>query len=213
MKRKLILILLSLFILAGLYACGNGDGDLIGSLTMSSALVNDTGGYYHATSTATYTHPTKDPVGTEITYSEYIYTPTQLLSNYVTTKKVSSSGTVTFTTGIVQQGTEPVFIDLRTQTGALTQYQLLVVPQVGALSVTPTAIPYQTTDPIGTAKTVTIAGGVSPYTASSSTPDLGVSVSGTSVTITNNVIVTGTRSATITIVDSSGKSATVLVGY
>ncbi|TWJ32776.1 hypothetical protein [Geobacter argillaceus] len=208
-----LLRVLTVVIVFTVQGCGSGDGDLIGSLDMTATKVDDSGGYSHAESTVTYKHPTKDPTGTEISYSENIYTPTIRISSFSQTKKVNSSGAITFISKSVQQGTEPIFIDVSAQTGSLTQFKRITIPAIASLSATPTAVAFLVTDAVGTAKTVAISGGISPYSASSSTPNIGVSATGASVSITNNVLITGLRTATITITDSAGKSVNVSVGY
>ncbi len=208
-----LLHVLTVVIVFTVQGCGSGDSELIGSLDMTATKVDDSGGYSHAESTVTYKHPTKDPTGTEISYSENIYTPTIRISSSSQTKKVNSSGAITFISKSVQQGTEPIFIDVSAQTGSLTQFKRITIPAIASLSVTPSAIAFLVTDAVGTAKTVTISGGISPYSVSSNSSNIGVAVNAATATITNNVVITGTRSATITITDGAGKSATVLVGY
>ena len=211
---KFIVLLCCCCIVSSLGGCGNsGGGDLVGSLSLDTSTTDLTGGYYDASATATYSHPTKDPIGTDITFNTVAFTNRSTLGVSNSTHKVNSSGAITVTYGPFQQRNIPIFIDINANTGDLTQFKRVTIPALSSLGVTPGAVAFAGTDPVGTTKTVTVSGGISPYVISSSSANIGVSINGNTVTVTLLASGGGTSSATVTVKDALGNSVAIAVGY
>lgn len=86
-------------------------------------------------------------------------------------------------------------------------------PSPASLTLTPSTLTFAATDPVGTAKIVTVAGGTSPYTVASGSADIGATVSGNAITVTNNVTGAGTSQSVVTVRDSSGLASNIVVTY
>lgn len=214
MRLKSMVWLVSLTLITLLGGCGGGGGggdDLVGSLSLDATSTDLTGGNYQVDAIAKYTHPTRDPLGTEIEFTFTAFSNGIVIGTSSQTKKVGSSGEVGLSSAPIKQISTPIFVDVVAKTGDLSQFKRVTIPAIQGLSVTPTAVAFENTDQIGTTKTLTISGGVSQYSASSNDSNIGVSVTGSVVTLTlvNRTLAAGTDTASITITDSDQPASTV----
>ncbi|HMN03982.1 MULTISPECIES: hypothetical protein [Geobacter] len=205
-----------LLLIAGLLigGCGGSGGDdLVGGLTLNASTNDLTAGNYQVTATAKYTHPSKDPLGTEIAFNTRVYTNISTLATYSATYKVNSSGEVGVVYPVVRQRSTPIFYDINASTGDLNQFKTVSVPAVSSLAVNPTALSFADTDTVGTAKTLALSGGVTPFSVSSTTADVEASVSDRTVTVILMANPVGPQTATLTITDALGTRLMVPIGY
>lgn len=206
MRLRRILCLLGLLAAAFLTGCGGGGGggnDLVGSLETTASSVDATGGVYRVTASAKYTHPTKDPIGTEIafTFTE-LNNLNQVLSQVTFSDRVNSSGEVGFFFNYVQRNT-PTFIIVSARTGDLIDSVQVTVPAIAPLTVNPPAVAFALADGIGSTKAVTVGGGVTPYAFSVYDPlVISVVANGNTITITRLVI--GAINETVRVTDRNG---------
>lgn len=209
MFLRRMLCLLGLLAAALLAGCGSGGGnDLVGSLVVTASSTDATGGVYRVNASAKYTHPTKDPIGTEIvfTFTERDNT-NQILSQVSFSDKVNSSGEIGFFANYVQRAT-PTFITVSARTGDLVDSEQVTVPALAPLTVNPQAVAFAVTDGIGTTKTITVGGGVTPYVFSKfDTLVIDVAVNGNTITITR--LVAGVINENVTVTDRNGTGDSV----
>lgn len=206
---KMILAGLLLVAVAVVAGCGSGSGSTSGTITNDITVTDLSGGTYAYTASATFTPAMPS---TEIKYSlTFAGSSTDVKSG---TLYSDATGKVTLN-GTVVQDLVPVLITFTASTGGLSSTKIISVPAIAPLTVTPQAVAFINTDTAGATKTVAIAGGFSPYTASSAAPgDISATVSGTTATITKLTASGVTNTSTIvTITDNKGNKQEVVVGY
>ncbi|QEM67978.1 hypothetical protein FO488_07280 [Geobacter sp. FeAm09] len=205
-----VLLLAMLLVAIILQSCGGGSDKAVnGSLTLTTPTVTGpTGGYYTVSSTLTYTPPTgKDPNGLDVKVT---------MGGVSKTIYLDSTGSYVLT-DYVAQTTSSVVYTISASTGDLTSSVATILEGLTPLNASTSPILFASTDAAGTVKTTTIGGGVSPYAVSldsTSSSDLVISLSGTTLSITKTST-TGTtqKSGTITVTDSAGSKITILVYY
>lgn len=202
-------------ILAFLAGCGSGSMSTNGTLSVADITSKDlTGGMYSVETSATFTSGTgKVLPGTVISYSATFAgsTTTTRAGNLST----DSTGMVPIGPWQITQDTVPIIVTINATTGGLTTTKTASIPAISALTVTPQAVAFASTDTAGTTRTVAVTGGFSPYTASSVLPaDIGTAISGGTVTITK-LAASGLNNSTttVTVTDKNGNQQTVVVGY
>lgn len=217
MRLRNVVLLVCLTFISLLGGCGGGGGgdDLVGSLTLDASSTDLTGGFYQVDAIAKYTHPTRDPLGTEISFTFTAISNGVVIGTSSQTEKVGSSGEIGLSSPPIRQINNPIFVDVVAKTGDLSQFKRVTIPAIQGLSVTPTAVAFEATDPIGTTETLTISGGVSNYSASSDNANIGAVVTGSTVTLTlnNRTLAAGSDTATITIIDAQNNSLAVNVSF
>lgn len=214
---RLAKCLIVLLIFALLPACGSGSGDdTNGALAVSDLTVTDqTGGSFRVSGTSTYTPPSgKVPNGAQITLDTSFSTPTGTPTTRANTVSLDSTGIASFSY-FVTQGTEPVLVTVTASIGGLKAQKSSSIPSIGALSATPSALTFSAADGAGVQKIITLSGGFAPYSApTSTTSDLSVSLSGSTITVTK-VPAAGSvqQSGSITVKDVRGNSIDISVTY
>jgi len=224
LKVHILALIASIILL--LQACGTSQTN--GSLTVADLTMKDqTGGYYSAETTVTYTPPTdKDPNGTKVTVSTQFTTYSGASSVAINktlsiTKTLDSTGAFDYTYPyLIAQGGSPIFVTITASTGDLVSSKIGSVPAIAALSATPSSIAFASTATAGTTQTVTLSGGYTPYQAPVVTSSAGAgisnitaSISGTTMTVVLVAPGDGTKSAKITVFDVKGNSVVVGVTY
>jgi hypothetical protein len=206
-------LLVTMAMLAG---CGGGSMATNGTLTVAEITAKDlTNGYYSVETTATFA-----PNGlTALPGTEIRYTVTYAGSNTTTSNGkgyTDSTGAVNIANlPTITQSTVPTKVTITASTGGLSSTKTASVPAIAALTLTPVAVSFLSTDTAGTTASVAITGGFSPYTVSSATAaDIGVAISGSTVTITKLTAsgLTNT-STTVTVTDNKSTQQSVVVGY
>lgn len=209
MRLRRAMCLLSLFVVTLLAGCGGGGGnDLVGSIALTASSADVGAGVNKVSASAKYTHPTKDPLGTQIDFTFTAFNNVgQIVSQQSFSGKVNSSGEIGFFMNFIQQAT-PVFVVVSARTGDLEDSEQVTVPALAPLTVTPPAVAFAGTEGIGTAKTVTVAGGISPYVLSAFDPQVvSVSVAGNTITITRLAL--GVINETVTVTENNGTGDSV----
>lgn len=214
---RVLIVLISLFSLIMLQACGSGGGssDTAGALTISTPTANDNGnGTSSVSFTVTYAPPSgKTAQGVVVSVNVNGLTHTADLT--------SGSNSVSYSFPAVTNGTT-LFISA--SVNSMTSSRAFFVPTATtggtgtALTVTPTTADFLFTDPAGAIKTITISGGTAPYIVASSVPtDISsIMATPTSVTVTlNNSAVSASpgisSNATVTVTDSATPAATKII--
>jgi ABC-type Fe3+-hydroxamate transport system substrate-binding protein len=201
LRPKTLLMFVTILLLAG---CGGGsNGNL--TVTGSTSGANNSSS---ATFVITYANSqVTDYQGLQV----QIYTTDStngILENDTIT--LTSSGTQTITYTNVPPNSS---VTLRAQTSSIVSSATVAIP-ASVLTVSPT-LNFTTGEAVGSKLSTPISGGVPPYSASSSTADILAGISGNNLTVEiENQNTSGTtETATITIKDDAGNSATVTVNY
>jgi hypothetical protein len=205
-----------LVVIGMLAGCGSGSGSTSGTLTVADIATADLGGGTYSVSTSATFAPSS---GTALPGTEIKYTAT-----FAATTTTSRTGTLyTDSTGkvdigpwqVAQDTTVPTILTVTATTGGLSSTKITSIPVISPLSVSPQAVGFPSSDTVGATQTVAITGGFSPYVPSSAAPgDIGVSVSGATVTITKLTASGATNTTTsVTITDNKGNQQIVTVGY
>jgi hypothetical protein len=203
LRLSALLMIITLFLLPG---CGSKN--MHGDLTVSAASSAVVAGTANVSFTITYTRPEGGPYdGVDLA----INTTLDGVPYFSGTESLSSSGTLTLSYPVISAGST---IRLQARYGDIVSSASITVASA-TLVVTPlTDFIFATGSAIGSIKSGTISGGTAPYSfVSSSTPNISGTVSGTTLTVTLNVVATGGNSATLTVRDSSGQTALVSVTY
>jgi len=214
MNSKQLLLYVSLVFVLIIGGCGGGGSDdLVGSLALTATVVNDTGGRYHAEATSTYSHPSKDVLGSEITmaFTTYYYdtlNQPQVLDSGSGTFKVSSSGAVTAIFPSVLQRSVPIFVDITARIGDLQQFARVTIPPLAPFTVSPTFINFSSP---GT-QTATISGSVAPYSVYSSPSGVITQVTNTS-TLTVTISTFQNLNGSIIIQSLNDELTTLSINY
>lgn len=211
---QLLTVLVSIFIITMLQACGSGSGssDTAGALTISTPAAADNGdGTSSVSFTVTYAPPSgKTAQGVVVSVNVNGFTDTATLT--------SGSNSVTYSFPATNGST----LSISASVNSMTSSRIFFVPAtaitagtVTALSVAPTTADFIFADLAGSTKTIVISGGTAPYTVVSSVPaDIAaIMATATNVTVTlNNSAVSaspGTSSnATVTVTDSATPAST-----
>lgn len=217
---KYIVLLLSVVMSCVMFGCGGGgSGDTSGTLTLADITTKDlTGGRYEISSSAIFAPAnSKSPVGSEIKFTAVYTTKSGASDTRSSTVTLSTTGIAAFS-ALVDQGDEPVYVTLTASIGGLSQTRNSSVPAIAPLTLAPAAVSFSNVEGIGVSKTITVSGGFSPYSVSSSKTDIQASNAfGSSVvTLIKNVNVSATPiadSAIITVTDNKGNQITANVGY
>lgn len=212
---RYVMVLLSITIIMMLQACGN---DTTGALTISSPAAQDNGdGTSIVTFTVTYAPPSgKTAQGVEVSVS------INGLS-FSTDKFTSLSNSFSYSVN----ATNSTLLSISASVNGMNSSRLFFVPVggtsvPGALTVSPTTAGFIFTDTAGASKTITVSGGIAPYTVISSVPlDIEATMlTGTSVKVTLLNAATSpspgtTANATVTVTDSSTpvSTRTIPVNY
>lgn len=212
MKKLFIFLVLC----CGLFGCGSGN-NTSGTLTMSDITSTDlTGGTYNISASATYVPADgKEPTGDNISFTAVYSTPSNVTPVTRTSNvTLGPSGIASYNDTVIQ-GNEPVYLRLTASHGGLSQVKVSSIPAVAVLSASPAAISFVNTDTVGTAKSVTVTGGYSPYTVASAIPtDIRADILGSAITITKLAAGSTTNAATsVTVTDNKGNTYTIPVGY
>ena len=131
LKKNVIRFVTGILCLFALAGCGSGgDSNTNGTLVLTVGSLDDTGGRFTVTSTATYTNSTSTsltgvPVKIVTTIHTLTGTPQVITENHST----DSAGTVVSIQHILQT-TENIFVDVTATTGGLTQSQSATVPHL-----------------------------------------------------------------------------------
>jgi len=199
--------------------CGSGGSgsSTNGTLTLSSATATDqTGGTYRVDASATYVPPAgKVPNGAQIVFS-WVATPagssTSSTGSKTTTLGSNGIGIMPYLT--VPQTIVPIHITVIASIGDLTQSLPVTIPAAVPFSATQEVIAFASTDAYGASQTITLAGTFAPYYATTTSSDIKVSISGSTVTVAK-ISLTGTtrNSAHITLTDNNKATIDVLVYY
>ncbi len=202
LRLSVLLMFITLFSLTG---CGSKD--VHGDLTVTGASSAVVTGAANVSFTMTYTRPEGGP------YDGVSLAVTTTLDGvpYInSTETLSSSGTRILTYPGIPTGST---LRLQAQFGDLISSAAITVASA-TLTVAPlTDFNFAIGSAINSTKSGTITGGTAPFTATSSTPDITASTSGTVLTVRLNVVAPGGQTATITVRDGSGQSALVSVSY
>ena len=191
-----------------LFGCGSGGDNKVGGLTLTTTTEARDGGVFVVNASAVYTNPNKtDLVGTGITFDT---SPSGIITGFPQTISTNTSGNAGIVFALDQQDAAFSFAVVA-RTGDLEDTEVVTVPALTALTVTPVSVSFVGTDPVGSVRTLTVTGGTPPYTAFSSLPSvIGAGVSGPTVTLTKLQAITP-GNAVITVIDSNNRSATASV--
>lgn len=213
------LIISLLIVTIVIQSCGGGsEKETNGSLAISDPSVKGpSNGIFTISETVTYTPPSGKvpnsvPVVVTITINGISTAPTS-------THYLDSTGRFTIT-DYVQQAANSVIYTVSATTGDLKSSVATVLAGSSAtttLSATPSSILFTSTDAVGTVKTSTISGGVTPYAVTvndDSADDLEVTISGSTMSVTK-ISSPGAvqKQGTITVTDDLGTSITIIVDY
>lgn len=195
-----------------LQACGTGGtSDTSGNLTISNpTLTNNNNGSYSVTATVTYTPPAgKSAAGVVITT-----TATDSFGNTRTDNATLNSGSnaVTYTYHVLQSAGTSTALSINSNIGGMTASVSAFIPALTPLSALNPQ--FTSADPLGTAKTTNIAGGIEPYRiVSVSSTDISANLIAKTLSITNNTTGVTAATATITVSDAVGNLLNIQVGY
>ena len=210
---RFVLLLLVLITFSMLQACGSGGGtsDTAGSLTISAPTSTDNkDGSFSVSATVTYTPPAgKSAQGVVVTT-----TATDNFGNSRSNSATLTSGSnsVIYTYRVAQSVGTSSSLSIVSNIGGMTSSVSIVIPAITPLSAP--SVQFTSVDPLGTNKTSAIAGGIQPYTlVSVSTTDISVTLTGTTLNVTNNKSGVSPATATITVSDAFGSRLTVSVSY
>jgi hypothetical protein len=138
MLRRNLMLLLALLCLIAVTGCGNGNSETSGTLSLSVATDDLSGGQYNVNATAQYlpaagtsntSVPAITPQGVPITITMAIHTLNGtpfIISQELFT---DSTGTVTMSRNIGQT-TEITYVDVTARTGGLSQSRTVAVPSL-----------------------------------------------------------------------------------
>lgn len=190
----LLLVLLLIF-----PACGSGDKDKVGGLSLTATPSNNNDGTYTVSANAVYTHPTiTNLVGVEILFNTDLGLPGFPLKDSTNT---SGNAGVLF---IVPQTATPYSFFVTASTGGLQDAKVVLIPALGSLlSVTPTSLIFAPSELTPTQKTVLVTGGTAPYTVSSSNATLATSTMSAVSTVTIARVSNAIGNVVITVTDAS----------
>lgn len=208
MKFLHLQLLFISFVFVLISGCGSGSGDYNGDLNVTPSTLDNGNSTSNVTFTVTYTNSrVTDFQGTPV----IINTTVDGLSLDNHTDYFSSSGVLAFTYNNIPANSS---IRLQAQMGSIVRSASVVIA-ASNLSLAQTILNFPLASNIGTLRTTQINGGTPTYSASSSTADITASVLGSTLTVSianqNNTGIA--KTATVTVSDSSGKTATVTINY
>jgi hypothetical protein len=149
--------------------------------------------------------------------STTVFTLSGTTQSFTDDLRTDSTGTVTRSYQI-QQTTQTLYVKVRAYSQGLSDEKTISIPGLTGMSASPAAIGFSATDAAGTTKTLTVSGGLAPYTATINTTDLSIVASGanswivTKLTGTPGLGATG-KTAQIVIKDSTNAQLIVPVSY
>ena len=210
---RYVLILLAMCMFTMLQACGSGNTDTSGALTMTLPTIVDNGdGNYLITTTVTYAPPAGKTaqgvvVSLQITDSNgIVYPSTQTLT--------SGSNSILYT--VLVPKNKSTYFNVRASIGDMSTSTVIGVTPV--ITISPSAVGFVPTDKSATSYTLTISGGTAPYSVASSTSDITATLSSSTLIITLAINPSSPgvlTTATVTLTDSSATplTKTVTVTY
>jgi len=214
-KKFVALFCLALFCLSAAGCGGGGDSNTNGQLALTSVAVSDlTQGLFSVDVSATYTNAAHSGglQGFPITISMTAYNRSGTVIGLPKVDRLSadSSGVVNDHLRVTQTN-DVIFVDVTAASGGLSDTRTVAVPSNVAMTSSPSIVAFAAAALAGTTQTVTISGGLSPYSAhidAGHVTDIAVSaINGNSIILTklkNSVTNGPTLSATLTVSDSSG---------
>lgn len=211
---RYVLILLAMCMFTMLQACGSGNTDTSGALTMTLPTIVDNGdGNYIITTTVTYAPPAGKTaqglvVSLQITDSNGVV--------YPSTNKPLLSGSNSYFFTVPVPKNQSTYFYVRASIGDMSISTVIGVTPV--ITISPSAVGFVPTDLAGKSYTLTISGGTAPYSVASSTADISAALSSSVLTIklANTSSLPGVlTTATVTLTDSSATplTKTVTVTY
>ena len=208
---RYLTVLLSIAVIMMLQACGDGDSDTAGALTISQPTLTDNkDGSFFVSVTVTYAPPAgKTAQGVEVTTIA-----TDAFGNFQsdTHTYTSGSNSVIYSFFVLQRVGSSTSLSIVSNIGDMRSAVSAVIPAITPMGAP--AVQFKTTDAPGTVLTSAITGGVIPYSlVSVSTTDLSVTLIGTTLNVTNTTTGVNTANATITVSDAFGSLLSVPVGY
>lgn len=216
-STRLFVILILLSFVMSLQACGGGQKDTSGSLTMSDpTLTNNNDGTYLVKTTVTYTPPagnTAQGVEVKITVFDSFGFG---LSDTVTF--TSGSNSLTYSFNVPQQPGVSNHLRIVSNIGDMSVSVVATIPAISPMSADP--INFIAGDAVapGTTKTSAITGGIGTYSLTSpSTVDglLTISLSGSTLSVTyvtSSILPLATpATATVTVIDQANPVHTLSI--
>ena len=206
---RFVIAILSLFALAG---CGGGDSQTTGQLTLSASANNLTGGLFNIDAQAVYASPSGGSLENfpiTITFTVTAVDGTELRPPVTNSLDANSAGVVTSNL-LINQTNQVAVVKVRASSGGLSDQEILLIPAITAMTSSPAVVAFPLDALAGATQTVTISGGVAPYTAqidAAHAPDISVSVNGNLIILTklrNSVLNGPALVATLTVSDASG---------
>jgi hypothetical protein len=213
---RYLTVFLSLTIIMMLQACGGGSSasDTAGALTITAPSSTDNkDGSFTVSATVTYAPPAgKTAQGVVATT-----TSTDSFGNVSSDNHTFTSGSnsVTYSFRVFQSVGVSSTISIVSNIGDMKAAVFAVIPPITPISAP--VVQFKSTDAAGTTVTSAITGGIAPYSIFSvSTTDLTVTLTGTTLNVTNNtpLVVPGVpTTGSIVITDAIGDLFSVTVGY
>ncbi|MDA8429285.1 MAG: hypothetical protein M0T70_08525 [Geobacteraceae bacterium] len=220
--HRYIIILLTMCMFMMLQACGSGNTDTSGALTLTTPTAKDNGdGTYSVSTTVTYAPPTgKSAQGVIVSLQI-----SDSNGNTLTDRQTLTSGSNSFTYGlvVVQNNTSSTYVSLVASIGDMKSSTFVIVPKyTPPIAVTQSSVTFPDSTSLPSPVQLTISGGTAPYSVASSTADIGAVVNTSTLTISlvnpssSSPGVAANPPATVTITDSTTPTPltkTVTVNY
>jgi hypothetical protein len=221
LRRITALFITGLICLLALAGCGSGDSNTNGELSVVAAATDLTGGLFLVTAQATYVNTASAgalqgfPI--TITWTAHLKDGTQVGAVRTDHLSANSLGVVNSTL-TVPQISQTIFVDVTASSGGLSDIKTVPVASNVAMTASPSVVSFPVAAIAGATQTVTVTGGLAPYSAqidAAHVSDIQVTVSGSSIILTKLKNSAATPiTATLTISDSSGATPiAVVVSY
>jgi len=201
-----------------LVGCGSGDSNTNGQITLTATATDLTGGLFQVTALATYLNTASTGVlqGVPITITWTAHLKDGTLVGAVRTDHLSADSLGTVSDNLtVPQISQTIFVDVTASSGGLSQTKTVAVTSNVAITASPSVVAFPVAALAGSTQTVTVVGGLAPYSAqidAAHASDIQVTVSGSSIILTKLKNSAATPiTATLTISDSSGATPIVVV--